>query len=305
MRKRDFPKSYNYLSAFLTFRCNLDCSFCVNRYSSNNFKRNTFNEISGKEWVEALNKFNLPKEVPVSLVGGEPSTHPDFIYIINNINPESGIDLVTNLWWNKDKLNKFIQEVSPEKMDNHAPFQSIRVSYHPEQMGEGEKIIENTLALKEADFDIGIECIMYPSPFQLEALERMAIKCQMVNIPFRPKSFIGMYEEVDDFDRPFSIRHGFYSKYPDAVFTQETLERMCKTSNLLISPNGSVHRCQRDLLLMENSVGNILDSDFQIQDKFRPCNNYGQCHPCDVKVKTNNKQELGTTLVEIKNLKND
>jgi len=42
--------------------------------------------------------------------------------------------------------------------------------------------------------------------------------------------------------------------------------------------------------------------EFQIENKFRECSKYGQCHPCDVKVKTNFKQELGHTSVEIKNI---
>lgn len=302
MTKKDFPKSYKYLSAYLSLRCNLNCGFCVNN-SIDNFKRNIFDEISGEEWVNALNQFNLPYDVPVSLVGGEPSLHRDFIYILNNLNPEFGIDIVTNLWWKKNKLEEFIKKVSPERIDNHAPFPSIRVSYHPEQMGEGEKLIDNTLELKKAGFDIGIECIMYPSSFQLEALERMAIKCKNVDIPFRPKSFIGVYEGRDKFDRPFRIEHGSY--YPDSksVFGDETLECMCKGLNFLINPAGSVYKCTRDLLSKENPIGDILNPDFQIEDKFRYCKKYGECYPCDTKIKTDNKQELGNVLVEIKDIK--
>ncbi len=303
MGKITLPKSYNYMSAFLTFRCNLNCSFCVNKASSNNFYRDKFNEISGEQWVRAINRIEAPKEIPMSLVGGEPSLHKDFIYIINNIKPELGIDIVTNLWWNKVKINNFIEKVSPERINNHSPFPSIRVSYHPEQMGEGEKLVENTSKLKKAGFDIGIECIMYPSPAQLESLERMALRCKKEEISFRPKSFIGVYGGKDNLDREFAITHGNSSRYPEAVSSEKNLECMCKTSNLLINPCGEVYKCQRDLLLSENPVGNLLNSSFQIEDIFRHCNKYGECHPCDVKVKTNNKEELGTTLVEIRDVK--
>lgn len=303
MEKTKLPKTYNYMSAFLTFRCNLDCGFCVNRASSNNFSRNKFHEISGKQWVKAINRIEAPKEIPMSLVGGEPSLHKDFIYILNNIKPELGIDIVTNLWWNKSKVTNFIKKVSPGRINNYSPFPSIRVSYHPEQMGEGKKLIENVSELKKAGFDIGVECIMYPTPIQLESLERMALRCKKEEISFRPKSFMGIYEGKDNLGRDFSIIHGDYSKYSGAIFSEKNLECMCKTSNLLINPQGEVYRCQRDLLLSENPIGNLLDSSFQIEDTFRHCNKYGECHPCDVKVKTNNKEELGTTLVEIKNVK--
>jgi radical SAM protein with 4Fe4S-binding SPASM domain len=78
---------------------------------------------------------------------------------------------------------------------------------------------------------------------------------------------------------------------------------MCRTTNILINPSGDIYRCQRDLLLAENPIGNILDPNLKIGYDFRECSNYGQCHPCDVKVKTNSKQQLGTTLVEIKDVK--
>jgi MoaA/NifB/PqqE/SkfB family radical SAM enzyme len=303
MEKVNLPNRYDYISAFLTFRCNLDCGFCVNKSSNDSFQRNAYKEISGREWVNILNNIKSKKNIPVSLVGGEPSLHKDFIYIINNLDQRLGIDIVTNLWWSNDKINEFINKVSPDRINNHSPFPSIRASYHPEQMNEGEKLINNAKRLKSAGFDIGIEGIMYPTPFQLESLERMSIRCRENEISFRPKSFIGIYEGVDDYGKQFSITHGDYSKYPGSVFNKETHECMCKTSNLYISPSADIYRCQRDLLLMENPKGNILDSDFRLEKGFKKCNNYGQCHPCDVKVKTDSKQRLGTTLVEIKNIK--
>jgi len=299
MKSISLPNSYNYISAFLTLRCNLDCSFCVNKASDKDIKRNFFKELSGKEWVEALNRIEAPKEVPISFVGGEPSLHKDFIFILNHLKPELGVDIFTNLWWGERKLEKFLKEVSPDRIDNHAPFPSIRASYHPEQMGGGERLLKNAIMLKKEGFDVGIEGVMYPSPFQLEALEKMDINCRNEGINFRPKSFIGVYEGVDDLNRPFSILHGDYSKYKGATLSKETSDCKCKTSNLLINPDGNVHRCQRDLLLQENPLGNILDKNFQIKDSLKFCSNYGQCHPCDVKVKTDNKQRLGTTLVEI------
>ena len=40
-----------------------------------------------------------------------------------------------------------------------------------------------------------------------------------------------------------------------------------------------------------------------VKNEFRKCEKYGQCHPCDVKLKTNYKQELGHTSVEIKDIR--
>ena len=65
MEKIILPESYKYISAFLTLRCNLNCSFCVNNASSENFQRKAFKEISGEKWVEVLNRLETSKEIPV------------------------------------------------------------------------------------------------------------------------------------------------------------------------------------------------------------------------------------------------
>lgn len=301
MRQIILPNSYNYVSAFLTFRCNLDCGFCVNRASNTHLKRNKFREISGKKWVESLNRITPPEGVPYSLVGGEPSLHKDFIYIVNNLNPDAGLDLVTNLWWSDKKIKKFIAEIDPKKIDNHAPFPSIRASYHPEEMGSGDKLLENAIKLKEAGFDIGLEGVMYPKPSQLEAIEEMILKCKKNDLSFRPKSFIGVYEGKDDLGNNFSITYGKY-KYEGSVFNENLKNCLCKTSNLYLGPDGNNYKCQRDLLLGEYSIGNITDPSFKFQNDFLPCDHFGQCHPCDVKVKTNNQQEMQTTMVKIKDV---
>ncbi len=298
------PETYKYIAAFLTMRCNLNCSFCLNNLkNSENFNRTKFKELTGKQWVEALNRIKSRDDVPITLSGGEPFLHPDFIYIINNLKPELKIDILTNLSF-KPGIKRLLDEVNPERIKRNAPYPSIRVSYHPEQMGDGEEILESVKELQEVGFSIGIESVMYPNPTIIEAIEQMAIQCRNNKITFRPKSFTGMFKGIDDKGNSFSILHGNYSKYPNSVLQDELKKCLCKISELILGPDTNVYRCHRDLFAEENSIGNFLDEKFQIEDKFLPCNNYGQCHPCDVKVKTNSKQELGHTSVEIKEVVN-
>jgi hypothetical protein len=37
----------------------------------------------------------------------------------------------------------------------------------------------------------------------------------------------------------------------------------------------------------QNSIGNILDDNLEIEDKFRYCEKFGECNPCDLKNKLN------------------
>ena len=178
MEKVCLTESHRGISAFLTFRCNLSCSYCVNKTNNKDFQRKGFREISGEEWVTALNRLESRKGVPVTFLGGEPFLHKNFIYIINNLKSELEIDILSNLWMGEEKLNEFIKNVSPERINRDAPYPSIRTSYHPEQMGDGERLIKNAKLLQDAGFNVGIESTMYPSPKHLEALERIAIKCR-------------------------------------------------------------------------------------------------------------------------------
>jgi sulfatase maturation enzyme AslB (radical SAM superfamily) len=287
------PESYEYIAAFLTMRCNLNCSFCLNAFDKS-FNRKGFEEVSGETWVEGLNRIESRPNVPITLCGGEPSMHKDFIYIINHIKPELNIDILTNLYWGKKRIERFIQEVNPNRLKRNAPYASIRVSYHPEQMGDGEKLVENVKKMQEAGFPIGIWQVLHPSPYSLEAFTKMQFRCRDAGIDFRSKDFTGEYS---------GKIYGDYSKYPDSTFQSTERNCECKTSELLIAPDCRVYRCHRDLFVEDNSVGSILNPNYEIQDNFRGCLKYGQCHPCDVKVKTNYKQQLGHTSVKIENIK--
>jgi sulfatase maturation enzyme AslB (radical SAM superfamily) len=128
----------------------------------------------------------------------------------------------------------------------------------------------------------------------------MQFRCLNEGIDFRIKDFVGLYNGEDRFGNSFSILYGNYLRYPDAIFQEKTQEVLCKTPELLIAPNGDVHKCHRDLYAQDFSTGNITSPDFKAEYKFRKCNKYGNCHPCDVKDKTSHKQEIGYTTVTIK-----
>jgi len=290
MRSIKLPEAYKYIAVFPTMRCNLKCSFCLNAFSKD-FNRNRFHEISGEQWIKALNRIETREDVPITFSGGEPFLHPEFIHILNNLKSSINIDILTNLY-NETLVNKFINNVSPKRIKRNSPYASIRVSYHPEQM-EAERLIKNVKLLQDAGFSVGIWAVQYPSSHQLQSITQMQFLCKAEGIDFRLKDFTGAYK---------GELYGDYSKYPNSVSNSIPKKCLCKTSELIIGPNGNIYRCHRDLFAEENPVGNLLDENFQIEDRFRQCDKYGNCHPCDVKLKTNHKQQLGHTSVEIKDI---
>ncbi|MBP7089073.1 MAG: radical SAM/SPASM domain-containing protein [Candidatus Omnitrophica bacterium] len=282
LEKIQLPPNYNYIACFLTLDCNLKCDYCINWHSG--IKNNKYPLISGKKWVEALNRLISRPDLPVTLQGGEPGLHPDFIWLIKNIKEDLNIDILTNLTFDVDK---FILQIKPSRLSRNAPYPNIRVSYHPGYMNL-EILIKKVLKLQAAGFSIGIFSVLHP---KLEKEISLAEKkCQDLGIDFRTKEFLGWFNNK---------LYGTY-RYPGAVGSSHQKKCLCRTSELIIGPDGSVFRCHHDLYENFPSVGNILNPDFIIKDIFKKCSQFGNCNPCDIKTKTNRFQIFGHTAVEIK-----
>lgn len=283
------PERYTYMTAFLTMRCGLRCPYCLNAlYGS--FNRDAFPELPGTAWVRALNRLVARPGVPVTFTGGEPFLHCAFIDILNGLKPELGIDILTNLQWGHVGLERFMAAVNPRRIARPAPYASIRVSYHPEQMGEGDELLTAMTRLQGAGFSVGLYAVLYPSSAHLRAISRMELMCREAGIDFRVKEFLGRYG---------SETYGGHSRFPLSAFQERTRSCQCRIAELLIGTDGHVYRCHRDLYGAERPVGSLLDPTFAIDDRFRPCDRYGECHPCDVKTKTDYRQQPGYCSVEI------
>jgi len=204
--------------------------------------------------------------------------------ILNNIKPEINIDILTNLQFDEDE---FIQKLDPNRIKRKSHYASIRVSYHPETM-KLEPLIKKVLKLQDNSFSIGIWGVMHPA--QEHDILRAKEYCASLGIDFRTKEFLGEYK---------GKMHGTY-RYEGACDKKFTRNVLCKTTELIIGPGGDVYRCHGDLYEGRTPIGNILDEDFEIEEKFRECDVFGHCNPCDVKLKTNRFQQFGHTSVEIK-----
>ncbi len=279
MKSLTIPREYNYIGVFLTMDCNYRCSYCINQHSG---LKNNRKHLSGKEWVRALNR--IQGHLPVTLQGGEPSLHPDFIPIINNLKPELDIDILTNLQFD---IAEFSKNISPDRVKRNAPYASIRVSYHPQVM-DLERIVGDVRRLLDKGYSAGMWGLLHPEC--KDAVMSAKEKAQSLGIDFRTKEFLGFYQDK---------LYGTY-QYESACNGQRRLQCECRTTELLIAPDGGIYKCHSDLYHDHKPIGNILDADLRIEYKFRPCDRFGQCNPCDVKVKTNRFQEYGHTSVAIK-----
>lgn len=268
MDKVSLPPRYNYVEAYLTLRCNLRCPYCINK---NGELVRVRQEISAEDWIQGLNRIDFGR-IPLTLGGGEPTQHTGFFDILDGLNSQVRIDLLTNLQFN---IDEFIERTTPQRFSQSSlpGYRAIRASYHRGQV-DPKDLVERARKLQDAGYSIGIFGLDHPT-FINENMEIMEMSVAK-GIFFFPKNFMGEWN---------GQLYGTY-KYP-AGLDGKKKEAICRTRELLIDPEGKFFRCHRDLYVGEGSIGSISDERLKFEDVFRPCSNYGECNPCDVKLKTN------------------
>ena len=275
------PAGLNYIAAFLTLRCNLRCPYCINQFGACDSSAPL---LSGHDWLRSLNRITPRPDLPITLQGGEPSLHPDFYEILHGLRPDCAIDLLTNLQFDVDE---FMAQVPATRLMRSAPYASIRVSYHPAQM-KLAPLQQKVKKMLARGYSIGIWAVKHPDWTQ--EIETAQAECLALGIDFRLKEFLGLHQ---------GQVVGRY-RYEGAVHSEHRRQVQCRTTELLIGPSGDLYRCHSDLYAGRLPLGQLTDPKFEVDIRFRPCEVYGDCNPCDLKVKTNRFQEFGHISVEIR-----
>jgi hypothetical protein len=280
LRELEMPADLTYVGVFLSFRCRYACSYCINRVGG--LRRRE--ELTTRQWIDGLNRLAIKrgKKVPLTLQGGEPSRHSGFVKLIEGIDPDIYVDVLTNLDFD---IDRFMRAIPPERLRRSVPYASIRVSYHPE-FSDLDALIGEVARMQDRGYSIGLYAVDHPET----DIETVRAQAEKEGIDFRTKEFLGTYE-----GRTYgclAYEGGF-----DGVTTKEV---ECRTTELLLAPDGSIHRCHRDLYRGDNSLGSILDEGLRIEFTFRECDRFGECNPCDIKLKTNRFQQFGHCAVEIR-----
>jgi len=275
------PEKVTYVGVFLSFRCTFVCPYCLNRI--NGLKKRS-GELTGEEWIRGLNRLGVSRGrmVPITLQGGEPSQHRNFIEIIQGLRSEFYLDVLTNLDFD---IEHFMQAVPPERFQRDVAYPTIRVSYHP-GFSPLDLLIEKIERLQDQGYSIGLFAVEHPE----NNIQEVREKAHAAGIDFRTKEFLGWYGDE---------LHGRYM-HPEAVGNEAIKTVQCRTTELLIAPDGNIHKCHSDLYEGVDPVGNLLDPDLAVAFPFRECARYGRCNPCDIKLKTNRFQEFGYCAVEIR-----
>ncbi|MCP4975385.1 MAG: radical SAM protein [Maribacter sp.] len=244
-----FVKKFDgYIRIYLTLECNLTCRYCVNQcHSKEKLKDDDF--VSAKKWITAINRENRD----VIFTGGEPTLHPDFIEIVNSINPNIHVKVYTNLIWSDDFTERYISELSrPIK---------LFVSYHPSG-GKPEPFIGRILRLQKAGkFNGIVHSVDYKK--QREFIKKARDKFKEAGI-----------ELTIDEDQ-------------EEVFSEACAQESkniveCSKKIILISSDGTRYQCVSKLVRGINPLENILEENLKKELVHSTCHEYGYCAPCDM-----------------------
>ena len=247
--------------------------------------------MSIDEWIKAANRLRLREDLPVTLQGGEPTLYRGFYRFVNEVREDIKMDLLTNMTFD---VNEFLSNVPVWRFTREAPYAPIRASFHPGQ-NDIKDLIKKTLMLQDGGFRVGLYGILYPDNELKRKILDAQERCLKMGLDFRTKEFLGDWK---------GHLYGNF-RYPGSVSGEELRYCECKTTELLVDPGGYIYRCHSDLYKGRTPIAHILDESFSMEEieTFRPCYCYGDCNPCDVKVKTNRFQIFGHTSVYIRNIK--
>jgi len=251
------PESLNYIGLFLTLECNLNCSYCINDPQQAGRRASIFpilsagiKSMSPELWAKGLARIPYSPELPITLQGGEPMLYwkGQGLGLLLEQVPHY-FDLLTNFAMQPEH---FVQNLrgQQKKLQRDAPYPSIRVSYHAEEMnrtwkGHGfEELVRRCTALADHGFrvspqksesDVGIYMVAHPENKVTAGMEAT----YRDRVPFETKEFLGVngQELYGHYLYPFStdlISRGF---------AKQTLECECRTTELLLDPLGFVWGC--------------------------------------------------------------
>jgi MoaA/NifB/PqqE/SkfB family radical SAM enzyme len=237
-----FKKFDGRIIVYLTLACNLSCPYCVNEFHN---KKAFFPQLSGKQWVDIINK----EKRDVVFTGGEPTLHKDFIYILNNIDSDISVEILTNLKWTDKFLDDFINKV-------RRPV-AFFASYHPpHDLGRFAYVLKKLKA--NGKFMGSVHAISTSK--ERDSAVRSFFKKEKISIGF-------------DSDQ-YRMFEGCSKKFSKRV--------ICSKNIYLIAPNGVRYKCVSNLLLDKFPLEDLKNERLKDSLMSGACNDYGFCAPCDL-----------------------
>ncbi|MFA5410466.1 MAG: radical SAM protein [Candidatus Omnitrophota bacterium] len=285
------PVPFNsYWSVFLTLGCNFKCPYCIQKIYG---PVPEYEIMPGRLWVERLNSIagrrkkrflRRPKVKKLSLIGGEPAVHPDFVEILNGLDNDWMVTVTSNLSAPIfSDIKHFLKLLKRRKKIK------FNVSFHP-LYADADEFIAKVVALKKALRVHHIFYVAYPPGSEKEFKEIRDKKFAKKGLIVEMQRFTGFYKHElypkEDTGIKYGLDYGIndYKFYEEACGQKAKKEAWCKTNKVLFAPNGDIYNCHYFLYTKSSRhYGNLFDENFKagIPNDFVKCSEFGFCNPCD------------------------
>jgi MoaA/NifB/PqqE/SkfB family radical SAM enzyme len=254
--------------AYLTARCNFACDYCIQKPQMVPGQRRKpwgrYQELTGRQWVDAFNSFPVRPEHPLILTGGEPSLHKDFFFIASHLEGYD-LDMTSNLTFDIDALAR--------EMNAHGKkFKTSFHTYHPKFIAP-EKWLEQAMRLRDSG-------IVEQPTFSMVNLRRFP--------HFRDDEHdrnLHKLTELADRRGLLYQFNEFRGTHMGEGFNRDHKYKIdCTSAWVNIDPEGNVYNCQYHLTERKNSFGNITQISAMKpppkMGEFFACTDFGYCDPC-------------------------
>lgn len=253
---------------YLTARCNFACDYCIQKPGMIPGQKRKpwgkYQELTGRQWLDALNAFPVRPQHPLILTGGEPSLHPDFTTIAAELDGYD-LDMTSNLTFDIDRLAGAM----------HARGKRFKTSfhtYHPKFMTP-ERFVEQALRLRDSG-------VVEAPTFSMVNLERFP--------HFRDEE----HQQNVDAMRVLAERRGLAYQFNEfrglhlgAPYDRTQTRAMeCTSAWVNIAPDGDIFNCQYHLTVRQHAFGNVTRiaecKPHPGYGTFFGCTDFGMCDPC-------------------------
>jgi len=268
-----------YWSAFLTFNCNGNCSYCIQHLCKDEFRqaRSAYeeNKLSGEEWIAFYNKLQRWRGNKLGIIGGEPTLHKDFFNIINGITGHYKT-ITTNM--STPEILRF-----GDMIEDKANIR-INTSYHPHIMSV-EEFAKRVHLLRGQGFYVEqVAVVDTPATdyrkYHTELLSR--------GIASSPQTYMGMLngEMFPQPDSSIAKNHGetginHWGLFDEGFSCKGKNQVVCSSGRFLVAPDGGIYRCHYHLYSKKDVQGDVRTGKFPIEQDYKLCGDYGFCNPCD------------------------
>ncbi len=253
---------------YLTARCNFACDYCIQKPGMVPGQKRKpwgrYQELSGRQWVEALNAFPVRPEHPLILTGGEPSLHKDFFFIASRLEGYD-LDMTSNLTFDIDALAR-------EMRAHGKTFKTSFHTYHPKFITP-EKWLDQAERLRDSG-------IVDAPTFSMVNLKRFP--------HFRDDEHDRNVQALVELANRRGLLYQwneFRGPHMGSPFDRTRTQSIdCTSAWVNVAPDGEIFNCQYHLTVRKNAFGNLTQIDacrpLPQFGTFFGCGDFGMCDPC-------------------------